>query len=311
MSVYNGEAFVDQAVDSILAQTYDDFEFIIVDDGSSDGTRSILNGYVDPRIVRVHNERNIGLTRSLNKALASAKGRYIARQDADDISMPGRLAKQVAYFDTHPSVGLLGTAVLCISEATRSSETWQPMTDNADLQKALMGASRFFHGAVMFRRICAKDTGGWYREDLRFAQDYDLWLRIAEAWDLANLPQVLYCYREHEGMVSAHHGDEQDKCVQIGRSSAIERRRAAGWNWVLGRREQSPRWMRAAGRPRIAQRYLWWSAGVPGPQRFRYALEYSLIALCAAPTYGPAWRYLVRVAGRKTRSLSPDWSLQL
>jgi hypothetical protein len=166
-----------------------------------------------------------------------------------------------------------------------------------------MSASRFFHGAVMFRRVCLEDTGGWYREELPYAQDYDLWLRIAEAWDLANLPQVLYRYREHGAMVSAQYRDEQDRCVGAGRSSAVERRRTAGWNWVLGRREQSPRWMRGASRPRIAQRYLWWSAGVLGPDRRRYGLHFLLIALCAMPTYGPAWRYVGTVVDRKARSL--------
>jgi len=304
MSVYNGARFLSQAVDSILSQTFGDLGFIIVDDGSTDKTPAILDGYTDPRIVHLRNERNIGLTRSLNKALALARGRYIARQDADDFSVPERLAKQVNYLDAHAKVGLLGSAVSCVTEDLHSSETWRPMTENAELQKALIADNRFFHGAVMFRRICVEDTGGWYREDLPYAQDYDLWLRMAEAWDIANLPEVLYCYRKHRDMVSASHGTEQDRCAELGRLSAIKRRLAQGWNWLLGRGDRSPRWMQTADRRHVAQRYLWWSAGVPGPKRFSYALQFLLISLCALPTYRPTWRYLASVARRKISSSS-------
>lgn len=304
MSVYNGEAFVDQAVDSILAQTYGDFEFIIVDDGSTDRTRSILEGYTDPRIVPLRNERNIGLTRSLNRALHVARGAYIARQDADDASLPQRLERQVAYMDAHTNVGLLGCACSRVTANGQRLGTSKPMTDNASLQKALLSSNRFFHGAVMFRQICTEDTEGWYRQDLRYAQDYELWLRLSEAWDVANLPEVLYRYREHEAMVSAYYGEEQDRCEQLSRWSAVERRRTEGWDWVLGRRAQSPAWMRTADRRHIAQRYLWWSAGVPGPRRFTYALQFLLISLFTLPTYRPAWSYLASVAQRKFRSSS-------
>jgi glycosyltransferase involved in cell wall biosynthesis len=109
MSVYNGEKYLRQAIESILQQTYTDFEFIIIDDGSTDSSREIIQSYDDKRIRLVINEQNIGLTKSLNKGIRLAKGEFIARMDADDISLPQRFEKQVAYLDSHPEVGVLGT----------------------------------------------------------------------------------------------------------------------------------------------------------------------------------------------------------
>jgi len=106
MAVYNGERYLRQAVDSVLAQTFCDFEFLIVDDGSTDSTPEILAGYGDRRVVVISNSQNVGLTRSLNRCLERARGEYVARMDADDVSMPTRLEKQAAYLDRHPAVGL-------------------------------------------------------------------------------------------------------------------------------------------------------------------------------------------------------------
>src|SRR4051794_29608800 len=109
LAVYNGERYLREAIDSILGQTFQDFEFLIINDGSTDSTREIILSYHDPRIRLVDNEDNIGQTRSLNRGLALAAGQFVARQDADDISEPERLASQVAFLEIHPEVVLLGT----------------------------------------------------------------------------------------------------------------------------------------------------------------------------------------------------------
>jgi len=109
MPVYNGEKYLNEAIDSILGQTFKDFKFLIINDGSTDGTADILKSYKDSRIKVTNNEKNIGLTKSLNKGLKMAKSEYIARMDADDISLPTRLQKQVEFMDSHPKVGVCGT----------------------------------------------------------------------------------------------------------------------------------------------------------------------------------------------------------
>ncbi len=110
MAVFNGEQYLQEAIESILRQTFDNFEFVIIDDGSTDKTVEILNRFSDERIKRLTNESNIGLTRSLNRGIRFSRGEYIVRQDADDVSLPERLAKQVAYLDAHSMVGLVGTS---------------------------------------------------------------------------------------------------------------------------------------------------------------------------------------------------------
>ncbi len=116
MSVYNGDKYLREAIESILNQTFTDFEFIIVNDGSTDNSLEIIESYDDERIKTINNKKNIGLTKSLNKALKFAKGKYIARQDADDVSLPNRFEKQVEYLDSHPEVALVGTSVYLIDE---------------------------------------------------------------------------------------------------------------------------------------------------------------------------------------------------
>ena len=166
MSVYNGERYLSESVESILDQTYSDFEFIIVDDASEDGTWQMLTTYVgrDSRIVLIRNKENIGLTRSLNKGLALARGKYIARQDADDVSVPERLAKQVAFLERHPSVVLLGTAIEWIRDSGDliGKIGQHPCTDAGIRQKMLLQYS-FWHSSVMVRltvllseRLCSR-----------------------------------------------------------------------------------------------------------------------------------------------------------
>ncbi len=193
MSVYNGEEYLRESIDSILNQTYGDFEFIIIDDGSTDGTAAILDSYKHPGI-RVRIQGNNGLTKALNTAISLAQGEYLARQDADDISNPGRLERQVRFLEENEKVGLVGTYYNRIDAQGIILQNMKPPILSQDLKMRLEKGSQFAHGSVMFRRRCIECVGG-YREEFRVAQDYDLWLRISERFDVANIPEFLYQWR--------------------------------------------------------------------------------------------------------------------
>jgi glycosyltransferase involved in cell wall biosynthesis len=195
MGVYNAEEYLEAAVDSILEQTFDDFEFLIVDDASTDESAEILAAYDDSRIRILRNEENEGLTWSLNRALDAARGTYIARQDADDLSDPDRLRRQIEYMDSHPGVAVLGTGAEIIDEdgdrLNRRCVLARPTL--TDLHKK----NHIIHGSILARRAALEDVGG-YDELFRYSQDYDLWLRIAEDYEIRNLPEPLYALRVHD-----------------------------------------------------------------------------------------------------------------
>jgi glycosyltransferase involved in cell wall biosynthesis len=193
MAVHNSEKYVREAVDSILNQTFKNFEFIIINDGSTDKTREILESYNDPRIALTH-QKHIGLTKSLNKGIALAKGNYIARQDADDISLPDRLEKQIEFLELHKDIALLGTAAQIIDNKGYYLKTVEYPIDHSSLEIAMNHSNHFWHGSVMFRRQNFLELGR-YREIFFTAQDYDLWLRFVEKFKVANLLEPLYKYR--------------------------------------------------------------------------------------------------------------------
>lgn len=193
MSVYNGEKYLREAIESILNQTFTEFEFIIVNDGSADNSLAIIRSYDDKRIRIITNGTNIGLTKSLNIALKQANGEYIARQDADDISLPDRFEAQLKYFEQYPEVALLGTSKYVINEAgkIRRKEIAPP-----EPHELLFDTNAFTHGTVMFRKAVV-DELGYYNEFFKYSQDYELWLRIAKHYQVRNLTQVLYKLRTH------------------------------------------------------------------------------------------------------------------
>lgn len=203
MSVYNGERYLRGAVDSILNQTLRDFEFIIVDDASTDDTWQILTAYArrDSRVALARNEENIGLTRSLNKGLALAQGEYIARMDADDISLPERLKKQVAYLDAHPEVGLLGTWVEIIGEGEERLSVLRRPIDPLFIKWSLLFDNYLVHSTVMYRRSLVEKLGGY--NPSRYAQDYELWSRMSFETQIAILPEVLVRWRRHPTGITA------------------------------------------------------------------------------------------------------------
>jgi len=176
MSVHNGAKHLTGAVESILSQTFGEFEFLVIDDGSTDNSCEILSSYRDTRL-KIIRQSNIGLTKSLNKLLDLAQGEYIARQDADDIAMPERLAKQVRFLDEHPDYALVGTQVVIINDSGSPIGNSNIPTRHRDLVGRLAFYSSFVHSSVMFRKSCVVEIGG-YDELFPYAQDYELWVRL-------------------------------------------------------------------------------------------------------------------------------------
>jgi len=201
LAVRDGEPWVGDAVRSILGQTLTELELVAVDDGSTDDTPRTLAGFVDAR-VRVARRAHQGLARSLNDGVSLARAPLIARLDADDVAAPERLARQLAFLDAHPEVGLLGTGAIEIDAAGREVGCVMPPAADADIRRALIRRNVFVHSSVMLRRQILADGGG-YDATFPVAQDYDLWLRLARITRLANLPEPLVVRRLLPGRVSA------------------------------------------------------------------------------------------------------------
>ena len=299
MAVYNGARYLQEAIESILSQTFSDFEFVIINDGSTDGSVDIVKSYADPRIVLLENESNIGLTCSLNRGIQCSRGELIARQDADDVSLPERLARQVAYLDEHPEVGLVGSGVLWIDEKGGILQEWRPVTDPVQIQRLLLTGIPFRHGTFVFRRQCLLDIGGGYDEKMPVAQDCDLLLRIAESWELANLNVILYRFRVHSTAITAQRANDQDVFLKQAVQAATQRRLAYGWGRVSLRISNLPPWMRHARRDWLARRYVWWSASARAVNKW-IAVQFLLIAILLCPSAPDNWRYLTGILKRKT-----------
>ncbi|MBE0427546.1 MAG: glycosyltransferase family 2 protein [Nitrospirae bacterium] len=195
MSVYNGAKYVRKAVNSVLNQTFTDFEFIIVNDASTDDTGEILKQYGDNRITIINNSENIGLTKSLNKGIQISKGKYIARMDADDIAMPERIEKQVQFMEKNENIAILGTDYYPIDELGRRTHAKlkRPHTTE-EIKKSIFLFNPFIHSTLMIRRWVFEEMGG-YDERFELAQDYELSLRILSKHEGYNLPEELLAFR--------------------------------------------------------------------------------------------------------------------
>ncbi len=196
MSVYNEEEHVSQAMESILNQTLNDFEFIIVNDGSVDRTYEIIKRYVekDKRIKVINHEKREGQAKSLNDGIKIAKGRYIARMDADDISLPERLEKQVKFMGYHPEVGVLGTYYKEIDNSGKILPRKQNPSTWEQIKKALFYYNPVCHPSVMMRKELILEVGG-YDEKFSIGQDYDLFSRLVSKTKIENLPEFLIIHR--------------------------------------------------------------------------------------------------------------------
>jgi len=195
LPVYNAERYVAEAISSILTQTFTDFELIIINDGSTDNSGNVIKQFKDQRIILVE-QNNQGLATSLNNGLKIAKGRYIARQDNDDVSAPDRFQKQVEYLEKHPGIGLLGTAALIVDENNKETGRFhQHPLSSHELKYFLLFDNPFVHSSVMIRRTVMQQVGTYYTGKQYF-EDYNLWSAIARVSGVANLPDKLVRYRE-------------------------------------------------------------------------------------------------------------------
>lgn len=205
MAVYNGEAFLDEAVRSILGQTFTDFEFLIVNDGSTDRSGEILSAYGDPRIRVLDNPKNLGLTPSLNRGITAAMGEFIARLDADDVSEPQRLAKEVAFLRAHPEVGLVGSWTRLIDREGKKLGVSRMPREHLEIRWLLTFFCPFYHSTVLWRRQLVQDGVGMYSPAFQYAMDWELWVRIAAQMKVANIPEPLVRYRlGAHSMTSTH-----------------------------------------------------------------------------------------------------------
>jgi hypothetical protein len=224
LPAHNAERFVAQSVESVLGQTFRDFELLAMDDGSTDATGSILDSFArrDSRVTVFHEPKQ-GLIATLNRGLRLARGKFLARQDADDESLPDRFRCQIEFLEAHPAVGVVGTAITVINTQGHPVRSHAYPLSNAEIKEWLKSGSAFAHPAVMMRAEALGGIGE-YRKAFEHGEDYDLWLRLAEHWEMANLAEPLLRYRQHESQVSMNHVRKQMLSTLAARRCAELRR---------------------------------------------------------------------------------------
>lgn len=222
MSARNCGKFLQEAVDSILRQSFDDLELLIVDDGSTDNTWAVLNGLTDPRVTLFRNADNLGAAESKNRLLAHARGEFIAIMDGDDTCAPDRLERQVAYLRANPGVGVLGTYYLLMTADGRDIGMVGMPIDNATIKAGMLHLrASVLHGSSMLRRRVLQQVGG-YRPAIGIAEDIDLWLRLRDVCEFHNLPVALYRWRMHPNQTGTRVMEEQASSLML-RLYAVER----------------------------------------------------------------------------------------
>lgn len=206
MPVYNSELYIRGAIESILSQTYRDYEFLIIDDASTDQTISIIKSYKDLRIHLIEKPQNTGYTRSLNLGLKKAKGKYIARMDSDDISLPERFERQISFFEANPDHILCGTSY---SVMDQDKKIILPET-NEKIRLNLLNSNCIAHPSVMLKREILDKYSLQYNPKMEPTEDYDLWVRLLPKGKFHNLQEVLLNYRMHNSSVSRKRIKEQE-----------------------------------------------------------------------------------------------------
>lgn len=224
MSVYNGAAYLADAIDSVCRQTFTDWKLFLIDDGSTDSSPDIADQYAekDKRIVVFHKE-NTGLTKALNYGIALADGKYIARLDADDLWNENKLQYQIDFMEKNPNVYICGTAYVEIDEKGEFIRGQRvPLVCEAEeIKKILYKFNPFFHSSVLIRREALCEMDG-YNEDFKYAQDYELWVRILSRYDGANLNNILAYRRYTTGMISEKKEKQQRRFAIQVKKNAIK-----------------------------------------------------------------------------------------
>jgi glycosyltransferase involved in cell wall biosynthesis len=253
LPVYNGEKFLRPAIDSVLAQTYRNFELLIINDGSSDGTEAIIQSYRDDRIVYVRNEQNLRLIATLNRGLDLARGVYVARMDADDVSRPQRLERQVGFMDANPGVAASGSAYQVLAHGLVVRRAPLP-TDPQELKCRSLFHCPLAHPTVIMRRDVLREASLRYPADYPHSEDYALWVRLQDNHQLANLPEALVKIRVHPGQVTQKYPREKQATVRrihqevLGRIGLMANAQEAEIHYTLyeGRSQPDPGFIAAA-----------------------------------------------------------------
>lgn len=232
MSAYNSEKFISDSISSILNQTYDHWELIIINDASLDNTLKIINQFSekDPRIKVIDNEKNLGLTISLNIGINNSNGEFIARLDSDDLAESSRLEKELDHLHAYPEVGLVGSGAHLINSFGNRIGSMNVMSQPYFVNKFIISLNPFIHSSIMVRKE-ALDNVGSYREKFRYSQDYDLILRLSEKYRLSNISLPLIRWRVSDSSVTMQHHTLQRIYADIAREFAIERRNSGHDNY--------------------------------------------------------------------------------
>lgn len=199
MPVYNGEAFLIETIDSVLNQSYTDFDLLIINDGSTDSTEEIIKSYNDTRIIYIENEKNIGYIRTLNRGLDMIDSEFIARMDADDLWVSSKLEKQINLLDEKPEIGICGTSIRKFGVV--EGDFIFPI-DNVGLRVGFLFFCKMSHPSVVFRTSFLNETGLRYREDFHPAEDYKMWVDSIDKTQIWNIPEILVYYRQHPSQVT-------------------------------------------------------------------------------------------------------------
>lgn len=298
MPVRNGGSYCEAAIQSILGQTFHDFEFIIIDDGSTDETGQLIERYrlIDSR-VRVHSQAGQGLVAALNRGLSLARGRYIARMDADDVSLPDRLALQVAFMESHPAVGICGTWIETFG--TPQAAVRRYPSDGAVISAWLLFESVLAHPSVIMRKEVLARHGLSYDAAVPHAEDYDLWVRAGRHTGLANIPEVLVRYRMHPQQVVCAHEATKIESAQRIRIVQLHRLGLAPDAGELRLHEALSGWQFSPTRQFLTDTHLWLmklmaanqTAGIYPSEAFARVLAHRWVAACAVATHLGLWTW--------------------
>lgn len=213
MPVYNAQRYVGEAIRSILSQTFSNFEYIIINDGSTDQSEEVILSVSDPRIRYIRNDGNKGLIYTLNRGISLAKGALIARMDADDICDPLRFEKQVLEFERDPELVLCGSFIRSFGD--RNEDVTHMVSTPAEIMAAVFVSCPFAHPTVMMRANALRQLDPVYREEYKHSEDYDLWSRLVFMGKSRNIPEMLLNYRAHAQQVSTVHQDIKYQSVQM------------------------------------------------------------------------------------------------
>jgi len=246
MTVYNGMPFLREAVQSVFDQTLTDWRCVIVNDGSTDGTRDFLESIRDDRFLILHQD-NAGIAAAMNHGLEHCETAYVARLDADDVAVPTRLAEQIEFLDRHPDVGLVGAQVVPLGQRRLGASLKLPLDHDAIMSALIEGRHAVVHSSIMLRMALLRELGGYWT--LPMGEEYDMMLRMGEVSRLANLDRVLLLYRVHPGSLTAN--AMRLARFRIALACELARRRQSGLPPITpedfqAQRDRRPWWRRAA-----------------------------------------------------------------